>query len=156
MLTHAVQTYLSVRQATGFHLKQVVGHLRSFATYSDAKGQSYVNRETAIEWARQASSVEQRARRLGDVIRLARYLRAEDLRHEIPTAVFGRERRLRRAPYILSDEQICQLVQLAAQSGYRLFAVRPTARYSHCYPAPAFVSPRPFDCATTTSRRTGW
>ena len=119
MLIHAVQTYLSVRQATGFHVKQVGRHLRSFAAYSDAKGQSCVNCETAIEWARQASSVEQRARRLGDVIRLARYLRAEDARHEIPTAVFGRERRPRRPPYILSDEQICRLVQLAAQSGYR-------------------------------------
>ena len=63
--------------------------------------------------------MEQRARRLGDVIRLARYLRAEDARHEIPTAVFGRERRPRRPPYILSDEQICRLVQLAAQSGNR-------------------------------------
>ena len=96
MLIHAVQTYLSVRQATGFHLKQVGRHLRRFAAYSDAKGQSYVDCQTAIEWARQASSVEQRARRLGDVIRLARYLRAEDARHEIPPAVFGRERRVRR------------------------------------------------------------
>jgi integrase/recombinase XerD len=50
MLIHAVQTYLSVRQATGFHLKQVVGHLSSFAAYSDAKGQSYVTCQTAIEW----------------------------------------------------------------------------------------------------------
>ena len=119
MLSHAVQTYLSVRQATGFQLKKVGLHLRSFAAYSDAKGQGYVNCQTAIEWARQASSVDQRARRLGDVIRLARYLRAEDVRHEIPTAVFGRERRPRRPPYILSDEQIGRLVEEAAQSGYR-------------------------------------
>ena len=48
MLIHAVQTYLSVRQATGFHVKQVERHLRSFAAYSDAKGQSCVNCETAI------------------------------------------------------------------------------------------------------------
>ena len=119
MLIHAVETYLSVRQATGFHLKEVGHRLRSFAAYSNAKGQNYVNCNTAIEWARQASSVEQRARRLGDAIRLARYLRAEDARHEIPTAVFGGERRLRRPPYILSDEQIGRLVQLAAQLGYR-------------------------------------
>jgi integrase len=49
----------------------------------------------------------------------ARYLQAEDARHEIPPAVFGREHRPRRPPYILSDEQIGRLIELAAQSGYR-------------------------------------
>jgi integrase/recombinase XerD len=119
MLTRAVQTYLAVRQAAGFSLKKAGHHLRSFAAYSDAKGQRYVSSQTAIEWARQVPSVHQRAGRLGDVIRLARYLHAEDARHEIPPAVFGSERRPRRPPYILSDEQICRLIELAAQSGYR-------------------------------------
>jgi integrase len=119
MLTRAVQTYLSVRRATGFCLKKAGYHLRSFAAYSDAKGQRYLNSQTAIEWARQVPSVHQRARRLGDVIRFAQYVHAEDAHHEIPPAVFGSERRPRRPPYILSDEQICRLVQLAAQSGYR-------------------------------------
>ena len=119
MLTRAIRTYLAVRRAAGFGLKKVGYHLRSFAAYSDAKGQRYVSSQTAIEWARQVPSVHQRARRLGDVIRLARYLHAEDARHEIPPAVFGSERRPRRPPYILSDEQICRLIELAAQSGYR-------------------------------------
>ena len=56
---------------------------------------------------------------MGDVERLARYLRAEDARHEIPPKIFGSASRPRPTPYILSDEQIGQLVQLAAQSGYR-------------------------------------
>jgi integrase len=46
-------------------------------------------------------------------------LQAEDAQHEIPSAVFGSERRPRPTPYILSDEQIVQIVRLAAQSGYR-------------------------------------
>jgi len=119
MLTRAVQTYLSVRRASGFCLKKVGYHLGSFAAYSDAKRRRYVNSDTAIEWARQAPSIHMRARRLGDVIRLARYLHAEEARHEIPPAVFGSERRVRRPPYILSDQQIRQLIQLAAGSGYR-------------------------------------
>jgi len=61
----------------------------------------------------------ERAKRLGDVIRFARYLHAEDIRHEIPPAILGRERSPRRPPYLLTDEQICQLMALAAQSGYR-------------------------------------
>lgn len=119
MLTRAVQSYLSVRRAAGYALKEVELHLRSFAAYADAKAQCYITVETAIEWARQSPSVAQRARRLADVRRFARYLHAEDARHEIPPEVFGRERGPRPTPYILSDEQICRIIQLAAQSGYR-------------------------------------
>lgn len=119
MLAEAVQSYLSVRRAAGYALHQVALHLRSFAAYSDAKAQNYVSAEAAIQWAQQSPSVLQRARRLGDVRRLALYLRAEDARHEIPPAVFGRERRPRPAPYILTGEQICRIIELAAQSGYR-------------------------------------
>jgi len=48
-----------------------------------------------------------------------RYLRAEDAGHEVPPAVFGAEKRARPAPYILSPDQIRQLVSAAARSGYR-------------------------------------
>jgi integrase len=119
MLADAVQSYLSARRAVGFALGQVGQHLISFAAYSDAAGQRYLNAQTAIEWAGRASSGYQRARRLANVARFARYLQAEDERHEIPPAVFGREHRPRRPPYILSDEQIGQLIELAAQAGYR-------------------------------------
>jgi integrase len=119
MLAHAVQSYLSVRRAAGFRLKEAGITLRSFAAYSDTRGLRYLNAQTAIEWARRSPSVLQRARRLGDVARFARYLHAEDARHEIPPAVFGSERRPRPAPYILSDEQIRQIIQLATESGYR-------------------------------------
>ena len=119
MLAHAVQSYLSVRRAAGFALTQTGSRLRSFAAYSDAKGQRYLNAQTAIEWARQSTSIPQRARRLGDVARFARYLHAEDAQHEIPCAVFGSECRTRPTPYILSEEEIHQLIELAAQSGYR-------------------------------------
>lgn len=119
MLDQAVQSYLSVRRAAGFALKQVDLHLRSFAAYSDAQGQPYLKAQTAIEWARHSPSIPQRARRLADVARLARYLQAEDPHHEIPPPVFGSERRPRRPPYILSDEQFGQLIELIAKSGYR-------------------------------------
>lgn len=119
MLALDVQSYLSVRRAAGFALVQPGIHLRSFAAYADIKGDLYLNAQTAIEWARQSPSILQRTKRLGDVIRLARYLHAEDERHQIPPAVFGRERRPRPTPYILTDEQIRRIIELAAQSGYR-------------------------------------
>jgi hypothetical protein len=48
MLVRAVQSYLSLRRAAGFSLTKVGFHLKCFAAYSDAKGQRYVNSQTAI------------------------------------------------------------------------------------------------------------
>lgn len=119
MLARSVQSYLSIRRAAGYVLKQVSVHLKSFATYSDNKGLKHLQAETAIEWARRSPSTIQRARRLADVRRFALYLQAEDARHQVPPAIFGKERRPRPTPYILSDEQIRRIIQLAAESGYR-------------------------------------
>jgi integrase/recombinase XerD len=119
MLTQAVETYLATRRAAGFALRCEGFQLKSFAAFSEARGQHFVSGDIAIEWAGQARSVWQRARRLGTIIRFARYLRAEDQRHQVPPAVFGAERPPRRTPYILTAEQIRQLVDAASRAGYR-------------------------------------
>src|SRR5215510_15194012 len=61
----------------------------------------------------------QRARRLGTIIRFARYVRAEDPRHQVPSPIFGAEKLPRRAPYILTLDQIRQLIEAASRLGYR-------------------------------------
>ena len=119
MLTHAVKTYLATRRATGFTLRCEGFQLRSFAAFAEARGQHYVFSDTAIAWAGLTRSVSQRARRLGTVIRFARYLRAEDESHEVPPAIYGVEKPPRPTPYILTPEQIRQLVEAASCSGYR-------------------------------------
>lgn len=119
MLAQSVKSYLAVRRACGFKLKSEGNLLQSFAIFSDAKGKHFVCSETAIEWARLSRSVSQRARRLGEVTRFARYVYAEDQRHELPPAVFGSEKWPRPLPYILSKDNIQRLVQAASQSGYR-------------------------------------
>ena len=50
MLAEAVQSYLAVRRATGFDLKLQGNFLKSFTTFSEAKGKDYICSETAIEW----------------------------------------------------------------------------------------------------------
>jgi integrase len=117
MLAHAVQSYLMVRRSTGVKLVGVGYHLRSFAAFSDARHRHHICCKTAIEWAGLARSPHERARRLGDVIRLARYLRAEDHRHELPSAVFGSEQRPRPVPYIFSTKEIRRLVRGTSQLG---------------------------------------
>jgi integrase/recombinase XerD len=118
MLTRAVETYLAVRRAAGFALRCEGFLLKSFAAFSEAKKQHYISTEVAIEWAGLAES--QRGRRLGIVIRLARYLRTEDERHEVPPAVFGAERPPRRTPYILTAGQIRQLIEETSRTRPRL------------------------------------
>jgi hypothetical protein len=54
--------------------------------------------------------VHQRARRLGEVIRFALYVRAEEQSHELPPAVFGSEKRSRPTPYIFGYIRNSQLV----------------------------------------------
>ena len=117
MLSQDVQAYLAVRRAMGFAMKWSGNLLRSFAAFSESAGQHHVRSEIAIKWAGSALSVRTRARRLGLVIRLARYLRAEDQRHEVPPPAFGREERPRRTPYIYSREDVQRLVQAASQVG---------------------------------------
>ena len=92
MLIEAVNTYLAVRRAAGFALRYADVQLKSFAAFSDTRGQQTISADSAIEWAGLARSASQRACRLGTVIRFARYLRAEDPRHAVPPAVFGAER----------------------------------------------------------------
>jgi integrase len=118
MLTQAVESYLEVRRAMGFALHSEGTLLQSFARYSNAAGKSHICIETAIQWAGLAQSVTTRARRLGQVIRLARYLRAEDQSHEVPPAVFGCEKGPRPVPYIFSAD-INRLVQAASELGRR-------------------------------------
>jgi integrase/recombinase XerD len=61
MLTHAVESYLSVRHACGFTLKWQGSLLLSFAAFSEAKGKEHVCAQTAIEWSGLARSVHERA-----------------------------------------------------------------------------------------------
>ena len=119
MLTRSVESYIAVRRATGFAFRSEGSLLQSFAAFSDAADKRYVSAETAIEWAGSAPSLCQRARRLGQVIRFARYIRAEDAHHEIPPTVFGSESRPRPVPYIFSAEEIKRILQTASRLGKR-------------------------------------
>jgi len=119
MLSQNVKSYLTVRRACGFVLKTEGCLLLNFAAFSEARGKQHVCTEIAIEWAGLARSIQQRARRLDEVIRFARYLRVEDQSHELPSAVFGKVTRSRPIPYIFSPDNIVRLVQAIAQSGYR-------------------------------------
>jgi integrase/recombinase XerD len=117
MLMTQVDRYLAIRRAAGFALVPIEGYLRHFARFVTARGETSVVAPTAIAWATLAPSEAQRAYRLQTVIRFARFLHAEDPRHEIPPVGVFRGRRPRPIPYIFSDEDIQQLLQYASCLG---------------------------------------
>ncbi len=111
----AIETYLAVRRATGFALSNTEYLLRSFARFTTDQKQTHICTATVICWASQARSVAQRHARYQAICLLAKYLRAEDPRHEsLPPNYFG-YRKVRRVPHIYSREEIAGLLRAAAR-----------------------------------------
>ena len=115
MLMKAVESYLGVRRAAGFKLEVEEVLLRSFVRFADKLEEQFVRATTAIDWASRSHSPEQKARRLQLVLRWARYLRAEDPRHEIPPDYDFGQRRRRSLPFIFEPSDIVRLIKQALQ-----------------------------------------
>ena len=115
----AVNSYLAVRRAAGYELIAPEYLLRSYAQFATQRGEEIVRSASVIEWASLAPSLNQSDRRLKTVTRMARHLRVEDERHEIPPSnVFGCHKS-RRVPYIFSTEDFSRLLEAAMQLGPR-------------------------------------
>ena len=115
MLIDIVNNYLSVRRDAGFKLDEVEKYLSGYANFAMARGDTHIVAKTAIEWASQASSENERARRSDMVIRFARFARAEDGRNDIPPDGVFDGRWHRRTPYIYTDEEVQRLIVYAGQ-----------------------------------------
>lgn len=117
MLNRAVNTYLAVRRATGFQLQSAEYYLRDFTRFALVRGDTHVVAHTAIAWATQGTSEAQRHNRLMTVIRFARFMRAEDRRHELPPDDVFCGRRERPTPYIFQEDELQRVVAGARQLG---------------------------------------
>ena len=117
MLIEAVESYLAVRRRAGFGLTRAETLLRRFAQFASARGETHVGAETAVDWARLASSPRQRGRRLSIVTHFARHARAENARHEIPPSLSFGHHPDRRVPYLFSPTDIRRLLEAASCLG---------------------------------------
>ncbi len=80
MLIDDIERYIALRRSLGFKLQKPSRHLQSFARFATEGGESHVRAATAVAWAATAPTPEARHRWLGYVVRLARFLRAEEAR----------------------------------------------------------------------------
>ncbi len=111
----AVDRYLALRHAAGFDLVNAEYLLRSFARVAAERGETHVRATTAIEWARRGPSVAQRDARLNTICRFARFMRAEDGRHDVPPSNHFGSHKARRVPHIYSRAEITRLIDAARQ-----------------------------------------
>ena len=111
----AVETYLAVRRTAGFTLSNTEYLLRSFAGFAADQKQTHIHTATAIDWAGQARSVEQRHTRYQTICRFAQYLHVEDPRHELPPPNHFGYRKTRRVPRIYSPDEITALILAATR-----------------------------------------
>jgi integrase/recombinase XerD len=117
MLMQAVDTYLALRRAAGFTLIPIEGYLRQFARFAGGRGETHVVTSTAIAWATLSPSEPQRHYRLQTVRRFARFMHAENPRHEVPPAGVFHGKRQRPTPYIFREEELQQLLVHASRLG---------------------------------------
>lgn len=117
MLSDSMHTYLALRRAAGFRLDTVEMYLQSYVNFATGQGDTHVVGKTVIEWAAKARSEDSRAQRLAQLIRFARFVRAEDPRHEIPSDHVFCKRRQRRSPGLLTDQEVARLLRAAGNLG---------------------------------------
>ena len=157
MLAKTVDSYLALRRASGFNLRSQGGLLRTFATFSDTKGKHYVCSATAIEWAGSMSSVFQRARRLDEVIRFARYMHARGS-HGMKYRRLFLAARHDGGPFLLSFPRTISGALFKPHLSLDLPACAdiPTVRFSPCCHAQASVYRKRSGSAWMTSLQMVW
>ena len=113
MLIDDVERYIALRRSLGFQLKKTARHLQTFAGLAAEKGERHIRAVTVIEWAATAPTPDARNRRISDIARCARFLRAEDEGHEIPpTSLFATPKQ-RPAPYIYAPDELVRMLDAA-------------------------------------------
>ena len=112
-----VDGYLALRRSLGFRLRETEHVLRSFVRAAVAAHDTHIVSSTAIRWAGLSSSEAERNKRLRTVCIFARFMRAEDSRHEIPPDNVYCGRRPRVAPYIFTDQELRQISRQAQRLG---------------------------------------
>ncbi|MCY4535805.1 MAG: hypothetical protein OXB91_10605, partial [Bryobacterales bacterium] len=109
-ITENVARFVAMKRKLGYRFKTQARILTSFARFAAAQNEAFIRSATVLEWATAASSQRSGVRNLHTVHRFARWLRAEDTRHELPPReALGRAPRRRPQPHLVSVRNIGKL-----------------------------------------------
>lgn len=113
MLRDATDRYIALRRTLGYKLVKAERHLRAFSDFAAVRGETHIRAATVLGWLETvAGTPSTRARRMSEIILFARFLRAEDPRHDIPRADVTRSQ-ARPVPYIYTPDEIARILDAA-------------------------------------------
>lgn len=114
-LQDAVRKYLETRRAFGFKLQRAALLLPDFVRHLEAHRAAFITLRLALDWARLPSDAHPAwwAERLSIVRGFARYLQAEDPRHQVPPGHLMPWRARRAIPVLFDAREISALLLAA-------------------------------------------
>lgn len=116
MLSEDSDRYIALRRALGYKLVKAARHLQAFARFATERGDTHIRTTTVLAWVTAVGQTQgARDRRLVDVALFARFLHAEDARHQIPSSDLFAPRRLRPIPYIYTSDEITRILDAAGE-----------------------------------------
>ncbi len=116
MLSKAADRYIALRRTLGYKLRKPERHLQAFADYAASSGDTHVQAETITAWVTTTGRTrEARAERFRNLTLFARFLHAEDPRHEVPRRNPFAIRKSRPVPYIYSPNEIARILDAAGR-----------------------------------------
>jgi integrase len=116
MLNEDVDRYIALRRTLGYKLRKPARHLQAFARYADERGETHVRAATVLAWVAAAGRTrDARAERMRHLMLFARFVHAEDTRHEVPTSNIFAARKTRPTPYIYTPGEIARILDAASE-----------------------------------------
>jgi len=118
LIENHVNEYVELKRALGYKFTEQEGTLRRFAQFADGHGDTFVTVSRVVQWASMAPSPRRSAAWLSVVRNFAITLHSEDNRHDVPSPdIFGRHRKRRPRPHILSQGDVRKILQAAPEIG---------------------------------------
>ena len=111
--TH-VERYIKLKRRLGYKYEEAEKLLLDYANFAAIRNDEFMRIGTMVDWAAKASSRNRSCTKLDAVRAFALFLYGEDQRHEVPpTEVFGRKKRTRPRPHLLSETEIRRVMEAA-------------------------------------------
>jgi integrase len=116
VLSGYVDRYIALRRTLGYKLRKPERHLRAFSGYATSHGEAHIRTTTVLAWVTAAGQTQEaRAERFRSVALFARFLHAEDPRHEVPARNPFAFRKTRPVPYIYTPDEIARILDAAGE-----------------------------------------
>ena len=112
-----VERYIAFKRGQGHKMLTEENLLCRYVSYAEANGNIFAVASRMVEWAGTARSPSSVRNRLNALRCFARWVHAEDQRHEVPPNNVGPGQKVRPAPHLLSPADIRRLIDAALSLG---------------------------------------